>query len=149
MLCIHALKGGSCQTKCHSLIKNANKNVVAFLFAKAERPSQTHVQRMSLLRFSITKQQRTKCLELCNVAPLREPQQPRCKAASGLRQPPYACHAIRSGRPSAAVGKHSECSPQNTSDMKWKNRGWRGGCARYARQLLCLAYWSGLRGSMF
>ena len=38
MLCIHALKGGSCKTKCHSLIKNANKNAVAFLFAKAERP---------------------------------------------------------------------------------------------------------------
>ena len=40
----------------------------------------TCVQRMSLLRFSITKQQRTKCLELCNVAPLRKAQQPRREA---------------------------------------------------------------------
>ena len=30
--------------------------------------ARAHVQRMSLLRFSITKQQRTKRLELCNVS---------------------------------------------------------------------------------
>ena len=44
--------------------------------------ARAHVQRMSLLRFliNITKQQRTKCLELCNVAPLREAQQPRREA---------------------------------------------------------------------